>query len=31
MRTFITTDHPNAGPFQLVYPRVITWLMSRGT
>jgi formylmethanofuran dehydrogenase subunit A len=28
MRTFITTDHPNAGPFTR-YPRVIAWLMSR--
>ncbi|NLB01157.1 MAG: formylmethanofuran dehydrogenase subunit A [Methanomicrobiales archaeon] len=28
MRTFITTDHPNAGPFTR-YPRVIKWLMSR--
>ena len=28
MRVFITTDHPNAGPFTR-YPRVITWLMSR--
>ncbi len=27
-RTFITTDHPNAGPFTK-YPRVIAWLMSR--
>jgi formylmethanofuran dehydrogenase subunit A len=27
MRTFITTDHPNAGPFTR-YPRVIKWLMS---
>jgi formylmethanofuran dehydrogenase subunit A len=27
MRTFITTDHPNAGPF-IRYPRVIKWLMS---
>jgi formylmethanofuran dehydrogenase subunit A len=27
-RTFITTDHPNAGPFTR-YPRVIKWLMSR--
>ncbi|MDD1665325.1 MAG: formylmethanofuran dehydrogenase subunit A [Methanomicrobiales archaeon] len=28
MRTFITTDHPNAGPF-IRYPRVIKWLMSQ--
>jgi formylmethanofuran dehydrogenase subunit A len=28
MRTFITTDHPNAGPFTR-YPRVIKWLMSQ--
>ncbi len=28
MRTFITTDHPNAGPF-IRYPRVIKWLMSK--
>ena len=28
MRTFITTDHPNAGPFTR-YPRIIKWLMSR--
>jgi formylmethanofuran dehydrogenase subunit A len=27
LRTFITTDHPNAGPF-IRYPRVIKWLMS---
>ena len=27
-RTFITTDHPNAGPFTR-YPRVIAWLMSK--
>ncbi|ACL15589.1 formylmethanofuran dehydrogenase subunit A [Methanosphaerula palustris] len=26
-RTFITTDHPNAGPF-IRYPRIIKWLMS---
>ncbi len=26
MRVFITTDHPNAGPF-IRYPRVIKWLM----
>jgi formylmethanofuran dehydrogenase subunit A len=28
MRAFITTDHPNAGPF-IRYPRVIKWLMSQ--
>jgi len=27
MRCFITTDHPNAGPF-IRYPRIIKWLMS---
>ena len=27
-RTFLTTDHPNAGPFTR-YPRVIAWLMSK--
>jgi formylmethanofuran dehydrogenase subunit A len=27
MRCFITTDHPNAGPFTR-YPRIFTWLMS---
>ena len=27
-RTFLTTDHPNAGPFTR-YPRVIKWLMSK--
>ncbi|MGV8111035.1 formylmethanofuran dehydrogenase subunit A [Methanospirillum sp.] len=27
MRTFITTDHPNAGPFTR-YPRIMKWLMS---
>ncbi len=27
MRCFITTDHPNAGPFTR-YPRVFKWLMS---
>jgi len=27
-RTFITTDHPNAGPFTR-YPRVIKWLMNK--
>jgi formylmethanofuran dehydrogenase subunit A len=28
MRTFITTDHPNAGPFTR-YPRIFKWLMSQ--
>jgi formylmethanofuran dehydrogenase subunit A len=28
MRCFITTDHPNAGPFTR-YPRVVKWLMSK--
>lgn len=28
MRTFITTDHPNAGPFTR-YPRLFKWLMSQ--
>lgn len=28
MRTFVTTDHPNAGPFTR-YPRIIKWLMSK--
>jgi formylmethanofuran dehydrogenase subunit A len=28
MRCFVSTDHPNAGPFTR-YPRVIKWLMSR--
>ncbi|MDP3397376.1 MAG: formylmethanofuran dehydrogenase subunit A [Methanoregula sp.] len=28
MRCFITTDHPNAGPFTR-YPRVYAWLMSK--
>ena len=27
MKTFITTDHPNAGPFRS-YPKIISWLMS---
>ncbi|MBS7644361.1 formylmethanofuran dehydrogenase subunit A [Candidatus Bathyarchaeota archaeon] len=27
-RVFMTTDHPNGGPFT-AYPRVISWLMSR--
>ncbi len=27
MKTYITTDHPNAGPF-FRYPRVFKWLMS---
>jgi len=28
MRVFLTTDHPNAGPFTR-YPRVMKWLMSQ--
>jgi len=28
MRTFLTTDHPNGGPFSR-YPRIIKWLMSK--
>jgi formylmethanofuran dehydrogenase subunit A len=28
MRCYITTDHPNAGPFTR-YPRVYSWLMSK--
>jgi formylmethanofuran dehydrogenase subunit A len=28
MRVFITTDHPNAGPF-FRYPRIMKWLMSK--
>jgi formylmethanofuran dehydrogenase subunit A len=28
MRMFLTTDHPNGGPFT-AYPQVIEWLMSR--
>jgi formylmethanofuran dehydrogenase subunit A len=28
MRCYITTDHPNAGPFTR-YPRIIKWLMSQ--
>jgi len=28
MRCFITTDHPNAGPFTR-YPRIVKWLMSQ--
>ncbi|KAF5069390.1 Formyltransferase/hydrolase complex Fhc subunit A [anaerobic digester metagenome] len=28
MRCFITTDHPNAGPFTR-YPRIMKWLMSK--
>ncbi|ABS55990.1 Amidohydrolase 3 [Methanoregula boonei 6A8] len=28
MRCFVTTDHPNAGPFTR-YPRIIKWLMSK--
>lgn len=27
-KVYLTTDHPNAGPFYL-YPRVIAWLMSK--
>jgi len=27
-KIFMTTDHPNAGPFTF-YPRIIAWLMSR--
>lgn len=27
-KVFLTTDHPNAGPFT-AYPKIITWLMSR--
>ena len=27
MQAFVTTDHPNAGPFRR-YPRIISWLMS---
>ena len=27
-KIFLTTDHPNAGPFT-AYPRIISWLMSR--
>jgi len=27
MRVFMTTDHPNAGPF-IRYPRIMKWLMS---
>jgi formylmethanofuran dehydrogenase subunit A len=27
-KIFLTTDHPNAGPFT-AYPQIITWLMSR--
>lgn len=30
MRCFITTDHPNAGPFTR-YPRVFSWLMNAKT
>jgi len=30
MRVFVTTDHPNAGPFTR-YPRVFKWLMSKKT
>ncbi|WP_067078452.1 formylmethanofuran dehydrogenase subunit A [Methanoculleus horonobensis] len=28
MRVYLTTDHPNAGPF-IRYPRIMKWLMSR--
>jgi len=28
-KIYLTTDHPNAGPF-IYYPRIISWLMSRG-
>lgn len=28
MRTFVSTDHPNAGPFHR-YPRLYKWLMSK--
>jgi formylmethanofuran dehydrogenase subunit A len=28
MRTFITTDHPNAGPFTR-YPAIFSWLMNK--
>jgi formylmethanofuran dehydrogenase subunit A len=28
MRVYLTTDHPNAGPF-IRYPRVMKWLMSQ--
>jgi len=27
-KIFLTTDHPNAGPF-IAYPKIISWLMSR--
>ena len=27
-RVFLTTDHPNAGPFTS-YPRIVSWLMSK--
>ncbi|UCE95623.1 MAG: formylmethanofuran dehydrogenase subunit A [Candidatus Bathyarchaeota archaeon] len=27
-KTFLTTDHPNAGPF-MAYPKIIAWLMSQ--
>jgi formylmethanofuran dehydrogenase subunit A len=27
-KMFMTTDHPNAGPF-IAYPKIIAWLMSR--
>jgi len=28
LRIYLTTDHPNAGPFT-AYPKIITWLMSQ--
>jgi formylmethanofuran dehydrogenase subunit A len=27
-KIFLTTDHPNAGPF-IAYPKIVSWLMSR--
>ncbi len=30
MRVFVTTDHPNAGPFTR-YPRIFKWLMSNAS
>jgi formylmethanofuran dehydrogenase subunit A len=27
-KIFLTTDHPNAGPF-IYYPRIVSWLMSK--
>jgi len=29
LRIFLTTDHPNGGPFT-AYPQLVEWLMSRG-